>query len=77
MIFCHSFVSDVNVILRRFFTKPRLILACDKNHDVAITICLTFDVHQNIYFISLSTKCDIADDALLTLLLDVMSFLKH
>jgi hypothetical protein len=28
MIFCHSFVSDV--ILRRFFTKPRLILACDK-----------------------------------------------
>jgi hypothetical protein len=29
MIFCHSFVSDV--ILRRFFTKPRLILVCDKN----------------------------------------------
>jgi hypothetical protein len=30
VIFCHSFVSDV--ILRRFFTKPRLILACDKKH---------------------------------------------
>jgi hypothetical protein len=29
MIFCHSFISDV--ILRRFFTKPRLILAYDKN----------------------------------------------
>jgi hypothetical protein len=31
MIFCHSFVSDV--ILRRFFTKPRLILACDKKYE--------------------------------------------
>jgi hypothetical protein len=30
MIFCHSIVADV--ILRRFFTKPRQILACDKIH---------------------------------------------
>jgi hypothetical protein len=28
VIFCHSFVSDE--ILKLFFTKPQLILACDK-----------------------------------------------
>jgi hypothetical protein len=39
--FGHFFVSDV--ILRRFFTKPRLILACDKLHCITGPILIELD----------------------------------